>query len=1243
MKIKKIISSILIGSCIVNVIPNVAFAAEYTTWDGKAGKSSEITNLIREEEITKDFSFYSSNSYSNTGRYVVSNGYSFVVVDGTKIECRDKDGYLIYRTQVSNFKISKLYGCTDGKCYIVDTSNGIKKLDSTGKEIYKTTNYKDYFNLWGLIDNAINVNKNNDLVVFDKNNKKLLIIDKDLGNSKSEIQIECDDSIYNSKIINDSLYILCTKSVNNEDIPVIKKYNLDGILELNIEGEVGYNSDKPTYVNEDANGNIWFANKNGNKAYVYDGITGTLLNENNIESSILGITRVGDEIACTYEGVEEKTNAATKNVVSYNKNNSIEQLFQIPSKFKSAYLLDNKVGSYIMSYNIESKGYITKLSISTDSQSSTTPIQPIEEIPKEDVNKEGAYIFKGEGTKDNPYLIKNINDLVGLQKNVNELHLRYYNKYFKMTRSIDLSKIDYWIPIGTKDNPFRGNFDGGNRKIKNLKIIDEINSIQPIEEYIGLFGYVKGNIQNVRIKNGNIKGTNYTGLIVGYIEGNVTHCTAEGKVVGGSYTGGMIGVCNNGVVYQCATDCDVSADTDCLAGVVGAFEKSNLPKGTTILSECISFGKVAALTDTTRFIAGVAYINMNDYVVENCYSSSYVISNKQGESVVSTETDSYASGIITTKESSCIEVKRCLFAGCVENTKSPTRIQPICRARDRNADTLSESEFEDNYYIIDEQNANGTNFSFPAYIVSGIVTSDATGEIAKTNMSNLFSDDDVWITTKKYPMLKWYHYEDLIPTIKEQVITYDLDNPKQFVIDGIVADDTDVINISINGVNHTIDNTMYNYDDGKLTISTEFIENSNVSKGNNYDIQVTFDEGTVVTNKVTLKIIDDTSIPIPTKKPIVEKQTIIYNISKPIDPIVKGIELNGTTITLISLDDEEILDKGEVINNQLKISSNTIKDKVQKNNNYDIRIKFSDGTIITNTVNLKVIEDSSKDTPQSPIPIKKPTVEKQTIIYDIAKPKDIIIEGIELNNTTISSISLDNEKILDKIEVLNKKAKFSYEYIKDKVQKDNKYDIKIKFSDGTVIINTVTLKVIDNTPILIKKPTIKEQTIIYNISKPTDSIIEGIELNDTTIISISLEDKEILKGGEVENGRLVISSNIIKDKVEKDNKYDIKVTFSDGTIIINTITLKVIEDTSDVPIPNEPSPIKPEDPNPPTIKEDKQNDIISEKKEPQKETKKNKKNNNMPKTGDMTKTAPAIIGLLLSLLGMILFKRKENK
>lgn len=102
-----------------------------------------------------------------------------------------------------------------------------------------------------------------------------------------------------------------------------------------------------------------------------------------------------------------------------------------------------------------------------------------------------------------------------------------------------------FTPIGTSSNPFKGTFEGNDRKIKNLYI----NSTN---QYVGLFGFISnGELRYLEIVNGSVassrdSGSSYVGAFVGVVNGTISNSYNSCKVSsnsksnkGYSYVGGV--------------------------------------------------------------------------------------------------------------------------------------------------------------------------------------------------------------------------------------------------------------------------------------------------------------------------------------------------------------------------------------------------------------------------------------------------------------------------------------------------------------------------------------------------------------------------------------------------------------------------------------------------------------------------------------------------------------------------------
>lgn len=158
---------------------------------------------------------------------------------------------------------------------------------------------------------------------------------------------------------------------------------------------------------------------------------------------------------------------------------------------------------------------------------------------------EFAILNPGSGTETDPYVILNTEQMDALAASVNGGDDKS-GLYFRLEADLDYSGKTY-TPIGTKDNRFRGHFDGIGHSISNVVIN------QQSQTYLGLFGYVGtgGTVTNLVLGSGSaITGSSLVGGIVGNAAAGVTisGCSVnEGvTITGDSFVGGIAGSCISG-------------------------------------------------------------------------------------------------------------------------------------------------------------------------------------------------------------------------------------------------------------------------------------------------------------------------------------------------------------------------------------------------------------------------------------------------------------------------------------------------------------------------------------------------------------------------------------------------------------------------------------------------------------------------------------------------------------------------
>lgn len=202
---------------------------------------------------------------------------------------------------------------------------------------------------------------------------------------------------------------------------------------------------------------------------------------------------------------------------------------------------------------------------------------------------------------------------------------------YVLMNDIDLSGEE-WIPIGTEQSPFKGQFDGNNNSITGLKI----NSIVECayKSATGLFAFataatIKNLSVDADIQISEAKDNFYSvGIIVGYAKfSNIENCVASGSVkadLGGACcAGGVVGeVIHDSLISSCENSADitVNAKSEIYAGGIAGSSYSPVSlcanKGTLTVENSNSDEQ---LKDTIYVGGIIGCMFMAE--IENCYNT----------------------------------------------------------------------------------------------------------------------------------------------------------------------------------------------------------------------------------------------------------------------------------------------------------------------------------------------------------------------------------------------------------------------------------------------------------------------------------------------------------------------------------------------------------------------------------------------------------------------------------------------
>ena len=166
-------------------------------------------------------------------------------------------------------------------------------------------------------------------------------------------------------------------------------------------------------------------------------------------------------------------------------------------------------------------------------------------------------------------------------RNIQELQAinGYLSGKFYLENDIVANGFDF-TPLGSRENPFAGAFNGKDKIINGLYILEKTES----SAYIGLFGKSNGKVYNTHILNAFYQMPNATNGSVG-------------------------GICgwSSGIIENCSWNGLITISSGRCGGIVG--------DGTATISQCVASGTI----NTNYVLAGVGGIAGYARTIENCY------------------------------------------------------------------------------------------------------------------------------------------------------------------------------------------------------------------------------------------------------------------------------------------------------------------------------------------------------------------------------------------------------------------------------------------------------------------------------------------------------------------------------------------------------------------------------------------------------------------------------------------------
>ena len=172
----------------------------------------------------------------------------------------------------------------------------------------------------------------------------------------------------------------------------------------------------------------------------------------------------------------------------------------------------------------------------------------------------------------------------------------FEGKIVKLADNIDLNNLE-WTPIGNPSTVFKGTFDGGNFTIYNLNV--------NVAKRAGLFGYVIGKLNNVKINGASIRGTDYAGALLGQGYAYIDNCHVvnadvvvtpewvekDNQYDGGAKAGGLVGQLCEGrmtLTNSSAAKVNVRGYRD-VGGLLGMAHRGNTVSSNAVEAVTVSY------------------------------------------------------------------------------------------------------------------------------------------------------------------------------------------------------------------------------------------------------------------------------------------------------------------------------------------------------------------------------------------------------------------------------------------------------------------------------------------------------------------------------------------------------------------------------------------------------------------------------------------------------------------------------
>lgn len=195
----------------------------------------------------------------------------------------------------------------------------------------------------------------------------------------------------------------------------------------------------------------------------------------------------------------------------------------------------------------------------------------------------------------------------------------FKDKKIILDNDIDFS-LQEFRPVGSEKSPFRGEFDGNNKKISNIRFISGI-------EQKGIFGYAeKATIENIIIESGDIKENisekcNIASVVGKIKDTNIVNCSNNADISSkgsNKYAGGIVAMAEGRCyIVDCINNGKISAYIE--GGILAKGD------GRITLRNCVNNGIMKTLYEAGGIVSELAGKDQNTAVIECCRNNGDIL------------------------------------------------------------------------------------------------------------------------------------------------------------------------------------------------------------------------------------------------------------------------------------------------------------------------------------------------------------------------------------------------------------------------------------------------------------------------------------------------------------------------------------------------------------------------------------------------------------------------------------------